>query len=102
MENPPFQFPMDLTIRCYQCGKVFDVAVTSRDHTSSLAPSVERSKCLIWAKWNAKRLPNKRRCPGNQAVGNRSLPSPRLKLETSNSSENPLDFGPEKAHSSPP
>jgi phage FluMu protein Com len=31
MENPPFQFPMDLTIRCYQCGKVFDVAVTSRD-----------------------------------------------------------------------
>ncbi|HEY5909094.1 MAG TPA: hypothetical protein VJA21_00665 [Verrucomicrobiae bacterium] len=30
MENLPFHFPMNLTIRCYECGKVFEVVVASR------------------------------------------------------------------------
>src|SRR5436190_4456069 len=31
MKNSPFDFPMPMTIRCFECGKVFDVVLTSED-----------------------------------------------------------------------
>ena len=56
-------FPMTMTIRCYECGKVFDVVLTSKDSHDYPCPAcgkVEVFDLGAWEKraiaWNEKMI----------------------------------------------
>jgi hypothetical protein len=56
MENLPFDFPMNLTIRCYGCGKVFDVVVTSRVPHNFPCPGCGKVEAFDLGEWEKKSI----------------------------------------------
>jgi phage FluMu protein Com len=58
-----WRFPMTLTIRCYECGNVFDVMLTDDQHHDYPCPAcgkLEGFELGEWAKkaeaWNQKQI----------------------------------------------
>jgi phage FluMu protein Com len=56
MENLPFDFPMNLTIRCYECGKVFEVLVASRAPHDFPCPACGKIEVFDLGEWERKAI----------------------------------------------
>ncbi len=56
MENPPFRFPIAMTIRCYECGKVFDAVLTSKASHDFPCPVCGKVEVFDLAQWERKAI----------------------------------------------
>jgi rRNA maturation endonuclease Nob1 len=56
MESLPFDFPMNLTIRCYECGEVFDVVVASRAPHDFPCPVCGKVEVFDLGEWERKAI----------------------------------------------
>ncbi len=51
-----WRFPMPMTIRCYGCGKVFDVLVTDRDSHDYACPACGKVEVFDLGAWEKKAI----------------------------------------------
>ncbi len=56
MENLAFRFPMPMTIRCYECGKVFDVVLSSRAPHDFPCPACGKVEVFDLGQWERKAI----------------------------------------------
>lgn len=46
-----WEFPINMTIRCYECGKVFEVVLTSREPHNFPCPACSRIETFDLGAW---------------------------------------------------
>ena len=51
-----WHFPMPMTIRCYECGKVFDVVLTSSDLHNFPCPACGKVETFDLGSWAEKAM----------------------------------------------
>ena len=51
-----WRFPMTMTIRCYECGKVFDVVLTSKDSHDLPCPACGKVEVFDLGAWEKKAI----------------------------------------------
>jgi len=49
-----WKFPMAMTIRCYQCGKVFDIAIVDKETHQYPCPACGRAEVIDVSAWERK------------------------------------------------
>jgi predicted RNA-binding Zn-ribbon protein involved in translation (DUF1610 family) len=51
-----WNFPMPMMIRCYECGKVFDVLITSKDSHDFSCPACGKIEVFDLGAWEQKAI----------------------------------------------
>ena len=51
-----WQFPMAMTIRCYECGKVFEVVLTSKESHDFPCPACGKGEVFDLGAWERKAI----------------------------------------------
>ena len=51
-----WNFPMTMTVRCYRCGKVYDVALTGKDPMEHACPACGKVEIFDLGAWEKKAL----------------------------------------------